>query len=433
MTMILSLLLTSFLASPLPPSDGIAALVGDQPILVSDVAEALRYQVQANPALKGLAPAERARRVLDQMVDDKILLVRAKAETLDVPESEVNARVEQRIAEMTERAGGADALAHMLKEKGGLNLGQYRLRISRQIREDRLKEKLRDKYVGKVDPVREEVLSFYRAYKDSMPMLPDQVKLAQIVVKVTADPARDSAALHKAKDAIERLRQGADFAALAKELSDDPGSKDKGGDIGFTKRGELDPAYEKAAVALETGRYTQTPVRSRYGWHVIELMGRRDQEFRTEHILISVIPNATDTARARELADSLRRVADAGGDFAALARKYSAEKASASFGGTLGWYPENELQGQFKDLISSIPTGKTGEPVPTADGLLVIRVEERMQSRKLTPDEDWTRMSQLAGQMLSNQKLSVWLGHWREQVPVDVRIAPQELARRIGA
>jgi peptidyl-prolyl cis-trans isomerase SurA len=433
MTMILSLLLTSILSSPLPPADGIAALVGDQPILVSDVAEALRYQLQANPALKGLSSTERAHRVLDQMVDDKILLIRAKAETLDVPESEVSARVEQRIAEMTERAGGADALIHMLKAKGGLNLGQYRLRLARQIKEDRLKEKLRDKYVGKVDPVREEVLSFYRVYKDSMPMLPDQVKLAQIVVKVTADPARDSAALHKAKDAIEQLRQGADFATLAKDLSDDPGSKEKGGDIGFTKRGELDPAYEKAAVALEIGRYTQIPVRSRYGWHVIELTDRRDQEFRTRHILVSVIPNALDTARAKELADSLRRVADAGGDFAAMARKYSAEKASASFGGTLGWYPENELQGQFKDLISGIPTGKTGEPVPTADGLLVIRVEERLQSRKLTPDEDWSRLSQLAGQMLSNQKLSVWLGHWREQVPVDIRIAPEELARRIGS
>ena len=101
MTMILSLLLTSLLSSPLPPADGIAALVGDQPILVSDVAEALRYQIQANPALKGLTSTERARRVLDQMVDDKILLIRAKAETLDVPESEVNSRVEQRIAEMT--------------------------------------------------------------------------------------------------------------------------------------------------------------------------------------------------------------------------------------------------------------------------------------------------------------------------------------------
>jgi peptidyl-prolyl cis-trans isomerase SurA len=431
--MILPLLLTSLLSSPLPPADGIAALVGDQPILVSDVSEALHYQVQANPGLEKLTPPDRAKRVLDQLIDDKILLIRAKAETLDVPESEVNARVEQRLSEMTQRAGGTEALVQMLKQKGGLTLGQYRLRLSREIKEEGLKEKLRDKYVGKIDPVREEVLSFYDEYKDSMPMLPDQVKLAQIVVKITTDPQRDSVAHRKALDAIERLRQGADFATLAKELSQDPGSKDSGGDIGFTRRGELDPVYERAALDLEVGRYTQTPVRSRFGWHVIELVARRDQEFRTRHILFSLIPDATDTARAKELADSLRRVADAGGDFAALAREYSAEKASASFGGTLGWYPENELQGQFKDLISSIPTGKTGAPVPTADGFLVIRVEERLESRKLTPEEDWNRLSQLAAQTLSNRKLSTWLGHWREQVPVDIRLTPQELARRIGS
>jgi peptidyl-prolyl cis-trans isomerase SurA len=263
--MILPLLLTSLLSSPLPPADGIAALVGDQPILVSDVSEALHYQVQANPGLEKLTPPDRAKRVLDQLIDDKILLIRAKAETLDVPESEVNARVEQRLSEMTQRAGGTEALVQMLKQKGGLTLGQYRLRLSREIKEEGLKEKLRDKYVGKIDPVREEVLSFYDEYKDSMPMLPDQVKLAQIVVKITTDPQRDSVAHRKALDAIERLRQGADFATLAKELSQDPGSKDSGGDIGFTRRGELDPVYERAALDLEVGRYTQTPVRSRSG------------------------------------------------------------------------------------------------------------------------------------------------------------------------
>jgi peptidyl-prolyl cis-trans isomerase SurA len=431
--MILPLLLSALHFAPLPSADGIAVLVGDQPILVSDIAEAVRYQVQANPGLQTLDSVERMRRVVGQLVDDKILLARAKAETLDVTESEVGGRVDQRVAEMTERAGGPEAFAKVLKSKIGLGIGQYRLRLSKQIKEERLKEKLRDKYVGKLDPAREEVLSFYRQYKDSMPMLPDQVRLSQVLIKIVPDTARDSLAKRRAQEVVERLRKGDDFGALAKELSEDPGSKDSAGDIGFMKRGELDPAYEKAALALEIGRYTQTPVRSRFGWHVIGLVARRDQEFRTRHVLISALPNSVDSARAKELADSLRRVADAGGDFSALARKYSAEKASASFGGVLGWYPESELQGQFKDLIAGIPTGKTGSPLLTGDGYLVIRVDERLQSRKLTPEDDWARLSQLAAQMLSNQKLSTWLEHWREEVPVDVRIKPAELARRIGS
>ncbi|HNY29754.1 MAG TPA: peptidylprolyl isomerase [Fibrobacteria bacterium] len=431
--MILHALIASALASAgLPPPDGVAALVADQPILVSDVAEAVRYQVSVNPALAKITPAARCERVLEQLIEDKILFVRAKAESLEVSESEASQRVEQKIAEMTERAGGMESFSKVLKDKAGLTLGQYRFRLAKQVREERMKEKLRDKYVSRSEPAREEVLAFFREYKDSMPMLPDQVKLSQITIKVAADSTRDREAFRKAQETIERLRKGADFAQLAKELSQDPGSKNQGGDIGFMKRGELDPAYEKAALALESGRYTQIPVRSRFGWHVIELQSRRDQEFRTRHILFALLPDSKDSAHAKEIADSLRRVANAGGDFAAMARVWSSEKASASFGGVLGWYPEGELQGQFRDLIAGIATGKVGEPVPTPEGLLLVRVDERLQSRKLSPEEDWTRLSQLAAQNLSNRRLMVWVERWKAQVPVDRRMKPSELATKVG-
>ncbi|MEK7391637.1 MAG: peptidylprolyl isomerase, partial [Fibrobacterota bacterium] len=270
--MILSLFALSIATANLPAPDGVAALVGDQPILVSEVKEALRFQVQSNPALASLPGAVRCDKVLGQLIDEKVILAKAKAETLDVSESEVSQLVERRVAEMTERAGGQEALLNVLRQRGNLSMGQYRLRMSKQLKEERMKEKIRDKYVAKSAPVREEVLSFYRQYKDSMPMMPDQVKLSQIVVKFTVDPSRETEALAQANKTITRLRAGEDFAKLARELSQDPGSRDSGGDIGFMKRGELDPAYERAALNLEAGRFTQGPVRSRFGWHVIELV-----------------------------------------------------------------------------------------------------------------------------------------------------------------
>jgi peptidyl-prolyl cis-trans isomerase SurA len=430
--MILSLFALSIATANLPAPDGVAALVGDQPILVSEVKEALRFQEQSNPALASLPGATRCDKVLGQLIDEKVILAKAKAETLDVSESEVSQLVERRVAEMTERAGGQEALLNVLRQRGNLSMGQYRLRMSRQLKEERLKEKIRDKYVAKSEPVREEVLSFYRQYKDSMPMMPDQVKLSQIVVKFTVDPSRETEALAQANKTITRLRAGEEFAKLARELSQDPGSRDSGGDIGFMKRGELDPAYEKAALNLEAGRFTQGSVRSRFGWHVIELVQKHDQDFRTRHILFALMPNSTDSARTKDRADSLRRVAMSGADFSELARKHSSEKSTASFGGVLGWYPEGELQGQFKDIIAGIATGKVGQPIPTPDGLILLRVDERVQSRRLTPEEDWTRLSQMAGQFLGGQKLEKFVTRWKEEVPVSRRIAAEEIARRIG-
>jgi peptidyl-prolyl cis-trans isomerase SurA len=276
-------------------------------------------------------------------------------------------------------------------------------------------------------------LSFYRQYKDSMPLLPDQVKLSQLVLKFEVQKSRESDGLKKATETIDALRKGANFDSLARLYSQDPGSKDAGGDIGFMKRGELDPAYEKAALSLEAGRFTNAPVRSRFGWHVIELVQRRDQEFRTRHILFALLPDAADSARTRELADSLRRVAMSGGDFADLARKFSTEKATASFGGVLGWYPEGDLQGQFKEIIAGIPTGKVGEPVTSGDGLILLRVDERLQSRRLTPEEDWMRLSQMAGQYLQSRKLEAYVTRWKEEIPVSRRLTPDELVRLIGS
>jgi peptidyl-prolyl cis-trans isomerase C len=78
----------------------------------------------------------------------------------------------------------------------------------------------------------------------------------------------------EAKDIIAQLKKGVDFAKLAKERSKDPGAAD-GGDLGWFKRGDMVPAFSEAAFALKPGQFTQIPVQSQFGWHVILLEGLR--------------------------------------------------------------------------------------------------------------------------------------------------------------
>lgn len=425
------LLASASLASALPPADAVAAVVGDQAVYLSEIREILD-QAGGNPGLESLPLADRATRVLGQLVDEKILLWRAKAETLQVSETEINSRVEQQIASATTQAGGDAAFAQALHERLGLSLSQYRTRMSRQLREQMLKQRLQEAHVGRAEPTREDVMSFYAEYKDSLPILPDQVRVSQIVLKIKASAQREAKAKTEAEALIERLRKGESFEDLAKANSQDPSVATNGGDIGFFKRGDLDPAYERAALALETGRYTLAPVRSRFGWHVIELVGTRDQEFRTRHILRALLPTASDSDATRELADSLRRMVNAGGDFAEFARRYSDEKASASFGGTLGWFTERDLQEPYKGLLAAIPAGKVGEPVPAGESYILLRVDQRSASRHLTPEEDWVRLSQFASEVLAQRKLRSFVDKWRKEVNVDVRLKGDQLASRLA-
>lgn len=429
------LLATIALLAPLthclPPSDAVVAVVGDQAVYLSELREALDLS-GSNPQSAALSPAARAEQILQQLVDDKILLWRAKAETLQTSESEVNSRVEQQIATAARQAGGETAFANMLRERMSLSLSQYRTRMARQVREQLLKQRLQEAHVGRAEPTREEVMAFYAEYKDSLPVLPDQVKVSQIILKIKASAEREAKAKAEAEALIDRLRKGESFATLATANSQDPTAATNGGDIGFFKRGELDPAYERAALALETGRYTMAPVRSRFGWHVIELTATRDQEFRTSHILRALLPTRSDSDDASALADSLRRMANAGADFQAFARQYSDEKASASFGGILGWFSEKDLQEPYKGILAKIPTGKVGEPIPTGESFVLLRVDQRVPSRQMSPDEDWMRLSQFAREVLAQRKLRTFVEKWRKEVNVEVRVKGEELARRLA-
>lgn len=427
----LFLLASATLASALPKSDAVAAVVGDQAVYLSEVREALDLSL-GNPSLEGLPQEARAERILQQLVDEKVLLWRAKVETLQVSESEVNSRVEQQIASSSTQAGGEAAFAEALKSRLGLSLSQFRNRMSRQIREQLTKQRLQESHVGRTEPTREDVLRFYAEYKDSLPILPDQVRVSQIVLKIKATQERETKARQEAEALIERIKKGESMESLAREHSQDPSAATNSGDIGFFKRGELDPAYERAALALQKGRYTLTPVRSRFGWHVIELLGTRDQEFQTRHILRSLLPTASDSDATLALADSLRRLANSGADFQALARQFSDEKATASFGGTLGWFTERDLQEPYKSLLAAIPAGTVGEPIPAGASYILLRVDQRTPARQLSPDEDWTRLSQFAAEVLAQRKLRTFVEKWRQEVNIDVRLKGEELARRLA-
>jgi peptidyl-prolyl cis-trans isomerase D len=123
-----------------------------------------------------------------------------------------------------------------------------------------------------------EIQQYYNQHQKDY-QVDDQVKVRHILIKVDGnDPKADAAAKAKAQGVLDQLHHGGDFADLAKKNSDDPGSKEQGGELGFLKHGATVPEFDQSAFSLQPGQ-TSGLVRSKYGYHIIQV-----EEKQTAHL-----------------------------------------------------------------------------------------------------------------------------------------------------
>lgn len=146
----------------------------------------------------------------------------------------------------------------------------------------------------------------------------EEVKARHILVETEA----------QAKEIYEKIAHGADFAALAKEVSKDPGTKDDGGALGFFSKGQMVPQFEEAAFKLNAGDVSQ-PVQTQFGWHVIKLDERRQKPLPAFDDLKDRILNSMIYRKAQEVIVALREKADVEYVDAEVKKQVESEKAAS--------------------------------------------------------------------------------------------------------
>jgi peptidyl-prolyl cis-trans isomerase SurA len=192
--------------------------------------------------------------------------------------------------------------------------------------EEALKTSLRERDKLKpVAPTEQQMREFYEVQKGKLGKRPATISFTQIVVAPQADSASKAQALALADSIVVALRDGADFATAARRFSQDPGSREQGGDLGWLRRGPpLAPEFEKAAFALKPGTISR-PVESPFGYHIIQVKRVQPSEIDVRHILIMPTVTDADAQAARELADRLALEIRNGASFDSLARVHHDE------------------------------------------------------------------------------------------------------------
>lgn len=298
--------------------DQVAAVVGDSVILYSEVLEGLQQRRAELEAAGEPLPTEPEElealelELLEGLINNQLLLQAAQADTMvSVTDDMVERAFESEWQTRVQQLGGEDNLRQALAQQGQ-SLADFRAGMREQARRNLLVGQffeLRQREAGTIAVDESEVEEYYEREQDSFPQRPPSVTLHQAFIA----PQPTEASMAEARTEVERilgmLEEGDDFAELARRFSDDPGSAEGGGELGWLRRGAgLEQPFEESAFQLREGQVVG-PVETSRGAHIIRVDRIRGPERRISHILIQA---EADREQTRSRAEQVRADVEAG-------------------------------------------------------------------------------------------------------------------------
>ncbi len=310
----------------------IVAVVNDVPIMLSDVLDrAIRSRAESAvpPDSAQLVVLQAA--ALQDLIDEQVLLQKAKSEKIEIDEADVRQAVDQYMNEVRQRFQNNDAeFAKALQESGFGTIDDYRKGRADDMRNQMLQRDLMGKLkqAGRIPavPVTEaDVTAEFERNKSTLPQRKASASLRQIIFPVEPSEASKRRARAKIDSIAKELEvHPEDFESLAKRWSQD-GSAALGGDLGWHRRGDMVPEFDRVIFALNPGIVSPV-VETQYGYHLIRVDRVQPAEVKSRHILIKFAVDSTDEARALKLADSVAVVWRAGANYDSLAAKFHDDK-----------------------------------------------------------------------------------------------------------
>ncbi len=281
-------------------ADKIIVKVDNYIVLKSDLEGA--YQ---NYITEGHPPSEKAKcDLLNRLIVNKLLVAKAEIDSVLVTDVEVDANTEQRMTMILQNSGNSPEQLERLYNK---SLGEIKVELREQIREQMLGREMTNKITKDLGITPSEVKRFFnRIPPDSLPYYSSDVEVGQIVKLAKISPAQEEEVKKRLSDLRQQILNGANFNELAKKNSDDPTAQSNVGEIGYVARGVMVPEYEAMAFKMREGEISQ-PFKSPFGFHVMQLIDRRGNEYNSRHILLFATPSKEDIERTERYLDSLRR------------------------------------------------------------------------------------------------------------------------------
>jgi peptidyl-prolyl cis-trans isomerase SurA len=402
--------------------EGIIAIVGNEPIMISELAA----QMQLLAIQRGLKPETQEeidlfqQEVLDQMISERLFLAEARKDSMiRVSDEEVMQTLDEHIAKTASQFPTEEQFLQQLAAEG-LTLRTFKKNLKPEIRNQLLKQRLVASKLSSISVSRQEVFEFYEEYQDSIPIQPQAIRLAHILVTFQPSGGTEDSVLKYAEEVRSNVAGGADFASVAATYSAGPSAL-SGGDLGFIARSDVVDEFGRVAFNLSPGDISG-PVRTQYGYHIIKCEEIKGKKAHLRHILFMVNPTAADSALSYFLVDSLVNEIRAGTDFKELAKIFSADDESRRQGGELGWFAVADLPPGFQVALDKLPEiGDVYGPAHSEYGLHILKKLDWRDEKRLNPDDDFDQIRDIARQLKTTDFVDQWIREIKERTYVEIR------------
>lgn len=403
--------------------DKIAAVVGDEVILASELASQIQmvaFQTGRRPKTESEIEAFQ-KEVLEQMVTDRLFLMEAKKDTsITVRHDEVEMARDEQIARAASNFESHAAFLDALAAEG-MTLRDLERKYSQEIENNMLRQRYIQKKLYNVSVSRKEVDEFYNSFQDSIPNQPEAARLSHILLKVTPAPEIEDSVKNLATELRQRIIDGADFATISAQYSS-KGAGANGGDLGYIRRDDVVPEFARAAFKLNPGDISGV-IRTQFGYHVIKCEGVRGDQLRLRHVLLEVAASPADTARTMALADSLKTEIENGADFAELAKTYSTDDDTRAQGGELGWFAIKQLPPDLAPTVTGWTTaGEIRGPITTRFGIHLIKLLDYQPEKELTLKDNFDQIKEMARQDKTGKMVDKWINEIKARTFVDYKL-----------
>ena len=345
--------------------DGVVAVVGNKIVMNSDVeSRYLQYQAQGYKAT-GNMKCE----IMEDILFQKLLVNQAQIDSIEVSSAEVESNLDSRLQGFIDQIGSVEELETYFNK----SLPEIKAEFRDVVREQLITQRMQGEINGAVTVSPANVKRFYNQIpKNEIPLIEEQYEVAQIVIHPTIPTNEHDRVVSKLTEIREKIINGTSFTAMAVLHSEGPSST-TGGELGFTTRASLDPAYASAAVALEKGE-TSHVVESSFGYHIIQLVDRKGDQINTRHILMRPKVTIQQKQTAKILLDSIANLIRIDSiSFERAALVYSNNEDTRVNGGLI----VNPYTGTSKFVLNELPP----EVKRTADGLKIGEISEPFEAQ----------------------------------------------------